>query len=295
MSPHVHLSAVHGIAILALVVAMHVLEQATIPLVLLAIGLTILIYVFAAEIYFLLVKHPIRLRALLLVQAATALTGRLAPIGVGSIGFNVLFMQRRKHTLPEALGVAAAFSAIAVTVHATLLGIILISVPAPSNVHLSISKNEVTAAVLTIFGLILLLLLFRKLRNKIARGTKKTFQAIVSYADNPKAVVSAIIMSAGISTVYALVLLTCSQALGVKLAFNQVFLIYTFSVITGAATPTPGGLGGVEAGLTGGFVAYGADPNTAIAVALLYRLITYWLPLIPGLVALRIVQKRFFS
>jgi glycosyltransferase 2 family protein len=271
-----------------------VLHEASIPLVLLAISLTMMTYVFVAEIYATLIKHPVRLRALLLVQAATALTSRLVPIGVGSIGFNLLFLQRRKHTLPEALGVAAAFSAIAVIIHFTLLGIVLISVPMPANVHFSITRQEVTSTALAVAAIMLLLILFRRLRFRIARASKKTLQAIASYRESPKTILSALILSAGLSIIYVLVLLVCSQALGVKLEYNQVFVIYTFSLLTGAATPTPGGLVGVEAGLTGGFVAYGTASSTALAIALLYRLITYWLPLIPGIIALRIVQHRFF-
>ncbi len=272
----------------------NVLHQASIPLVIIAIVFTALTYVFVAEIYFTLVKHPIRLRALLLVQVATALTSRLVPIGVGSIGFNLLFMQRRKHTLPEALGVAAAFSAIAVVVHFTLLGIILISVPMPDNVHLSITGSQIGIIVLTVIAIILCLSLFRSLRHRIARATKKTFYAIASYRESPKTILRAFVLAAGLSIIYVLVLLICTRALGVKLEYNQVFLIYTFSLLTGAATPTPGGLVGVEAGLTGGFIAYGTASQTAIAIALLYRLITYWLPLIPGIIALRIVQHRYF-
>lgn len=278
----------------ALKQSFNVLSQASIPLVLLAFGLGALLYVFVAEIYFLLVKHHIRLRDLLLVQVATALTSRLVPIGVGSIGFNILFLQRRKHTLPEALGVAAAFGGLAVIVHALLLGIILISVPMPTNTHITISRQIVTISVAALAVIIVLMLLFRNFRHRIARASKKTILAIASYKDNPQAIFSAFVMSAGLSIIYVLVLLACSQALDVKLEFNQVFLIYTFSLLTGAATPTPGGLVGVEAGLTGGFVAYGVIPSTALAIALLYRLITYWLPLIPGLIALRIVQRRFF-
>jgi uncharacterized protein (TIRG00374 family) len=89
-----------------------------------------------------------------------------------------------------------------------------------------------------------------------------------------------------------LCLLCCLSALGIHLPFVIVLLVFSFGVGAGAATPTPGGLGGFEAGLTAGFVAYHVGSSSALAAALLYRLISYWLPLIFGAVAFTICQKQ---
>jgi uncharacterized protein (TIRG00374 family) len=48
---------------------------------------------------------------------------------------------------------------------------------------------------------------------------------------------------------------------------------------------TPGGLGFVEAGLTGVLTLAGVTPDHAVLAVLLYRLFSYWLPLPAGLVA----------
>ena len=51
------------------------------------------------------------------------------------------------------------------------------------------------------------------------------------------------------------------------------------------ALPLPGGIGGVEGGMIGAFLAFGvAAPLTVLAV-LAYRTISYWLPTIPGAIA----------
>jgi uncharacterized protein (TIRG00374 family) len=47
---------------------------------------------------------------------------------------------------------------------------------------------------------------------------------------------------------------------------------------------TPGGLGFVEAGLTGVLTLAGVTPDHAVLAVLLYRLFSYWLPLPAGLV-----------
>lgn len=52
--------------------------------------------------------------------------------------------------------------------------------------------------------------------------------------------------------------------------------------------PLPGGVGGVDAGLIGAFALFdlpGVGGGTIFAAVLTYRLIAFWLPLIPGIVA----------
>lgn len=48
---------------------------------------------------------------------------------------------------------------------------------------------------------------------------------------------------------------------------------------------TPGGLGFVETGLTGALVLAGVDANSAVVATLLYRLMSFWLPIPVGALA----------
>jgi uncharacterized protein (TIRG00374 family) len=49
--------------------------------------------------------------------------------------------------------------------------------------------------------------------------------------------------------------------------------------------PLPGGIGGVDGGMIGAFLAFGVDPGTAVLAVLSYRAIAFWLPTLPGLLA----------
>jgi uncharacterized protein (TIRG00374 family) len=51
------------------------------------------------------------------------------------------------------------------------------------------------------------------------------------------------------------------------------------------ALPIPGGIGGVEGGMIGAFIAFGVNGSTAVLAVLAYRLISFWLPVLPGSVA----------
>ncbi len=51
------------------------------------------------------------------------------------------------------------------------------------------------------------------------------------------------------------------------------------------ALPIPGGIGGVEGGMIGSFIAFGLNGSTAVLAVLAYRIISFWLPILPGSIA----------
>ena len=63
-------------------------------------------------------------------------------------------------------------------------------------------------------------------------------------------------------------------------------LVQAFFVgMLGNLLPMPGGVGGVEGGMIGAFAAFGVDGGLAVVAVLVYRAFTFWLPLLPGVIA----------
>jgi uncharacterized protein (TIRG00374 family) len=58
-----------------------------------------------------------------------------------------------------------------------------------------------------------------------------------------------------------------------------------FVGMLGNLLPLPGGVGGVDAGMVGTFVAFGVPYGLALIAVLTYRLLAFWLPTIPGAIA----------
>jgi uncharacterized protein (TIRG00374 family) len=58
-----------------------------------------------------------------------------------------------------------------------------------------------------------------------------------------------------------------------------------FIGMLGNLLPMPGGVGGVEGGMIGAFAAFGVDSGLAVVAVLVYRAFTFWLPLVPGVIA----------
>jgi hypothetical protein len=58
------------------------------------------------------------------------------------------------------------------------------------------------------------------------------------------------------------------------------------------AAPTPGGVGAVEAVLIAGLTAVGVDKEIAVPSVFLFRLATFWLPVLPGWLAFHHLTRR---
>ena len=58
-----------------------------------------------------------------------------------------------------------------------------------------------------------------------------------------------------------------------------------FIGMLGNLLPMPGGVGGVEGGMVGAYSAFGVSFDLALVAVLVYRAFTFWLPLVPGVIA----------
>lgn len=82
----------------------------------------------------------------------------------------------------------------------------------------------------------------------------------------------------------AVILFVSLRSLGVggELGTTEFFRVFFLAHLAGTFAPTPGGVGVVEAGTTGALMAAGVDTTTALAGVLIYRFLTYVLPIAFG-------------
>ena len=78
------------------------------------------------------------------------------------------------------------------------------------------------------------------------------------------------------------VLGVCFDAFG-KVVPVAVLVMGYFLGTLGSLLPLPGGVGGVEGGMIGAFVAFGMPAGSAVIAVLAYRAISFWLPTLPGI------------
>jgi uncharacterized membrane protein YbhN (UPF0104 family) len=80
------------------------------------------------------------------------------------------------------------------------------------------------------------------------------------------------------------VLWACFHAFGEPPEGAVVVMAY-FAGMLGNLLPLPGGVGGVEGGMIGAFLAFGVPGSLAVVTVLSYRGFAFWLPTLPGLLA----------
>ena len=82
------------------------------------------------------------------------------------------------------------------------------------------------------------------------------------------------------------------RSFGGDLSFAAVGAVYLAGSAVARAAPTPGGIGAVEAALIAGLVSVGLDKETAVPTVLLFRLASFWLPVLPGWIAFERLSRR---
>jgi len=88
-------------------------------------------------------------------------------------------------------------------------------------------------------------------------------------------------------------LVCCLAAVGARPNPSLVVLAYSGAMLLALIPFTPGGLGFVEAGLTGLLTLAGTTAHQAVVATLAYRLLTFWLPLPLGGIAYLLNRRRY--
>jgi uncharacterized membrane protein YbhN (UPF0104 family) len=82
----------------------------------------------------------------------------------------------------------------------------------------------------------------------------------------------------------------CFKAFGDSPAVGVLVIGYFVGMLANTL-PLPGGVGGVDGGMIGMFVAFGVNPATAIVAVLAYRFFAFWLPIGPGAVSYATLRR----
>jgi uncharacterized protein (TIRG00374 family) len=103
----------------------------------------------------------------------------------------------------------------------------------------------------------------------------------------------ALLLAAGRWVLDYLTLIAALYALGAEPRPSLVLLAFCAAQLLGTLPLTPGGLGFVEAGLTGTLALAGVGAGAAVVATLAYRLVSFWLPIPAGAVAAVVHRRRY--
>ena len=227
------------------------------------------------------------------VQIAGLFVSKLLPSSLGTLTLNTYYLTQRKHTIHQAASVMAMNGITSGIAYFTLIILALAATTASAEGPFSDKRLIlwVVAGMAIVLLLLYLLARTRVVRKIMQEKFGSVVESIAEYKSNRRGVLRAILLNGIGSVTSNFALYASAQAVGMDITLPQAFLAYTFGNVAAALVPTPGGLGATEAGLYGAFVLMGFDTSSSMAAVLLYRLISFWIPTIPGYMAFWSLRK----
>jgi uncharacterized protein (TIRG00374 family) len=138
--------------------------------------------------------------------------------------------------------------------------------------------------------------LFRRVtghpRGDVMKRIESTLQRMHEIPLSSGAAMGLVIMATVLWLMDFVILLCCFGAVHAPIPWSGVLLAFGVSQIVTSLPLIPGGLGIVEGSLAIILVAYGAKKVPALAVVLVYRLLTFWLVIIVGWVSIGVIEWR---
>jgi undecaprenyl-diphosphatase len=151
----------------------------------------------------------------------------------------------------------------------------------------------IIGGILVLVGLSLLLRKVRALvRDTLIPAVKHSAASLNTVIRDPVKVTTLFGGVALLNLGYSACLYFAVSAFGSEASFAAVALVYLTAGSVAAAAPTPGGLGAVEAILLAALTGIGIASPVALAGIFLYRLATFWLPILPGALSFRWLLGR---
>lgn len=126
----------------------------------------------------------------------------------------------------------------------------------------------------------------------VSEGVRVAFRLITHPVEAAPALIGAVgYWAANIGILWA-----SFKALGVAVPFGVVVMGFFIGMVANLIPFVPAGVGAVDAGLIGAFVLFGQPQAEVFAAVLIFRLMAFWLPIPPGVIAffqLRRTVKRW--
>lgn len=238
--------------------------------------------------------EKLSMRETTIVQVAASLVTLVAPAGIGPAALNLRFLQKRKVSTPIAV---ATVSLVQVAQFVTTIVVLLILSLATGEIGALTAPSPtiivaILVAILGVASLFLIGPLRRWVAQKVRPSIDQVWPRIVWLATHPSRLVYGFFGSVIQSIAFIACFGGALASFGYTLPIVTLSVTYLVSNSVGSVVPSPGGIGPVEAALTGGLTLAGVPASIALSTAVLYRLLTFWGRVPLGWIALRYLTKR---
>ncbi|WP_128818525.1 lysylphosphatidylglycerol synthase domain-containing protein [Streptomyces sp. S063] len=277
-----------------------VVEQAEWGWVAAALGFSALSYVAAAMSLLGFVPERVSFLKTVQAQVAGSFVKIVAPAAVGGVALNTRFLQRagvRPGLAVASVGASQLFGLGAHIMLLALFGYLTGTEKTPDSLTPS---RTVIAGLLTVAVLVLVVTAIPFLRKFVVTRVRSLFAGVVprmlDVVQRPQKLLTGIGGMLLLTGLFVLCLDASIRAFSgpdvPQLSYASIAVVFLAGNALGSAAPTPGGMGAVEGALTLGLIAVGLPKEVAAPAVLLYRVMTLWLPVLPGWLAFNQLTRK---
>lgn len=231
-------------------------------------------------------------------QVAGSFVKIVAPAAVGGVALNTRFLQRSGVRPGLAVASVGASQLFGLGAHIVLLLSFGYLTGTEKTASLTPSRT-VIAGLLTVAVLVLVVTAIPFLRKFVVTRLRSLFAGVVprmlDVLQQPMKLLTGIGGMLLLTGTFVMCLDASIRAFdngNQQLSYASIAVVFLAGNALGSAAPTPGGVGAVEGALTLGLLAVGLPKEVAAPAVLLFRLMTLWLPVLPGWVSFNHLTRK---
>jgi len=232
-----------------------------------------------------------------LVQIAASFVILVTPAAVGGVALNVRYLRKAKLSATDAAASVGVTQVMSFAVFSVLVVISAAIAGTSSTAQALTPPRWAYIALAVLAGLTLIVLALpagrRQLFSRVGSVASQVIPRLVDVAERPAKLAQGVGGSMLVSVAYILCLAASVRAVGyAHVPLASIAVVYLAGNAAGSFIPTPGGIGAVETALSIALAGAGLTAAAAITAVLLFRTVTFWLPVLAGWVSLHYLQAR---
>ncbi|GAA2098554.1 lysylphosphatidylglycerol synthase domain-containing protein [Kitasatospora saccharophila] len=230
-------------------------------------------------------------------QLAGSFVKLVAPAAVGGIALNTRYLQKAGIRPVQAVASVGASQLAGLGGHLMLLFAFGLITGSQTNGDLGASR-AVIIGVLTAAVLALVVAAVAPMRRFVVTRVRSLLFGVIPRMLDLMQTPRKLITGFGGIVLLTLSFTACLDASvhafggGANVTYAAVAVVFLTANAAGSAVPTPGGIGPVEIALITALTVAGVPATAATPAVFLYRLLTFWLPVLPGWIAYNILQRK---
>jgi glycosyltransferase 2 family protein len=252
-------------------------------------------YLAAAMMLIGFVPERLSLPQTVLVQLAGSFVKLVAPAAVTGVAVNTRFLQKAGVRPGQAVASVGASQLTGLMIHIMLL-VCFGFITGSSGTESIAPSRTVVIGLLAVAVLAVGVFAIPPLRRLVATRLKGLFSGVVprllDVLQSPRKIFTGLGGTLLLTAAFVICLEASIRAFGGSLSWTTVAVVFLTGNALGSAAPTPGGLGAVEGALSLGLTLSGLPAETATSAVLLFRVLTFWLPVLPGWAAFTHLQRK---